>query len=179
LDEPRSIAVVWHQTGNMYERAGQPEAAEDAYRQSLAIQVRLGDVAGQAHTLTQLGNLYKNFFNGTEQAAALYQQAAANYADLRDAANEGKARSGLAIALRILRRFDEARQQILLAVDCKSPFGHAAEPWKTWSILADIEAEADNPAAAAQAKRKAIDCYLAYRRHGGENHNLVECNKHF
>src|SRR5213592_4435685 len=30
-----------------------------------------------------------------------------------------------------------------------------------------------NPPAAAEAKRKAIASYLAYRRDGGENHNLV------
>ena len=44
-------------------------------------------------------------------------------------------------------------------------------PWKSWTILADIETDAGNPAAAAEAKRKAIDCYLAYRRDGGENHD--------
>ena len=61
LDEPGSVAVIWHQTGMAYQEAGQPEAAEDAYRKSLAIEVRLGDVAGQASTLMQLGNLYVMF----------------------------------------------------------------------------------------------------------------------
>ena len=46
-----------------------------------------------------------------------------------------------------------------------------SEPWKTWNILADIETDAGNPTAAAEAKRKAIECYLAYRRDGGENHD--------
>ena len=32
LDEPGSVAVGWHQTGMVYQAAGQPEAAEDAYR---------------------------------------------------------------------------------------------------------------------------------------------------
>ena len=56
LDEPGTVAVIWHQTGMVYQEAGQPEAAEDAYRKSLAIKVRLGNVAGQASTLQQLGN---------------------------------------------------------------------------------------------------------------------------
>ena len=51
LDEPGTVAVFWHQTGMVYQEAGQPEAAEDAYRKSLAIRVRLEDVAGQASTL--------------------------------------------------------------------------------------------------------------------------------
>jgi hypothetical protein len=41
----------------VYEQAKQPEAAEDAYRKSLEIEVRLGNVAGQARTLTQLFSL--------------------------------------------------------------------------------------------------------------------------
>ena len=57
LDEPGSVAAIWHQTGMVYQEAGQPEAAEDAYRKSLAIKVRLGNVAGQAGTLRQLGDL--------------------------------------------------------------------------------------------------------------------------
>ena len=57
LDEPGSVAAIWHQTGMAYQEAGQPEAAEDAYRKSLAIKVRLGDVAGQASTLAATGEL--------------------------------------------------------------------------------------------------------------------------
>ena len=57
LDEPGTVAVIWHQTGMVYQEAGQPEAAEDAYRKSLAIEVRLGDVAGQASTLSATGDL--------------------------------------------------------------------------------------------------------------------------
>ena len=49
LDEPGSVAVIWHQTGIAYHRSDQPEAAEDAYRKSLALKVRLGDVDGQEH----------------------------------------------------------------------------------------------------------------------------------
>ena len=75
------------------------------------------------------------------------------------------------MALRKLRRLDEARQEIRRAIECNAQFGHASEPWKTWSILADIETDAGNPAAAVEAQRKAIACYLAYRRDGGENHH--------
>jgi hypothetical protein len=39
------------------------------------------------------------------------------------------------------------------------------------AILADIETDSGNAAAAAEAKGKAIACYLAYRRDGGENHH--------
>jgi len=171
LDEPGTVAVSWHQTGLVYENAGQPEAAEDAYRKSLAIEVRLGNVAGQASTLGQLGNLYGDALGRTEEAAALLKQAAGKYVEIRDVAGEGRQRSNLAAFLRKLRRFDEARQEILRAIECKAQFGHASEPWKSWAILAAIETDSGNLPAAAQAKQKAVDCYLAYRRDGGENHS--------
>ena len=172
LDEPGSVAVIWHQTGMVYQQAGQPEAAENAYRKALAIKVRLGDVAGQASTLLQLGSLYDEVLGQPGEAVAFYRQAADKCSDIGDIANEGKARSGLAIALRILRRSDEARQEIQRSIKCAESSGHAIEPWKFWAILAGIEIDAGNSAAAATARAKAIACYLAYRRDGGENHNF-------
>ncbi|MDS4032233.1 MAG: tetratricopeptide repeat protein, partial [Candidatus Contendobacter sp.] len=171
LDEPGSVATSWHQTGMAYQEAGQPEAAEDAYQKSLALVVRLGDAAGQANTLGQLGSLYLAAPNRGEEAASFFSQAADKFAEIRDAGHEGMARSNLSAALRKLHRLDEARQEIRRAIKCKEQFGHAAEPWKSWAILADIETDAGNPAAAAEAKAKTIACYLAYRRDGGENHD--------
>jgi tetratricopeptide (TPR) repeat protein len=170
LDEPGSVGTSWHQIGIAYHEAGQPEAAEDAYRRSLAIEVRLGNVAGQADTLNQLGILYYDALGRTEEAVAFLSQAADKHVELRDLAGEGRARSNLGDTLRNLRRFDEARQEIRRAIECTAPFGHASQPWTTWAILAIIETDSGNPTAAAEARRKAIECFLAYRRDGGENH---------
>ena len=49
--------------------------------------------------------------------------------------------NNLANTLRKLRRYDEARQAIQQAITCNAEFGHAAEPWTAWHILADIETE--------------------------------------
>lgn len=173
LGEPGTVARVWHQTGRVYEEARQPEAAEDAYRKSLSLKVQLGDVAGQASSLNQLGNLYGDQLGRPEEAVAFYRQAANLYAGIRDTAKEGVVRNNLAATLRKLgpTRLGEARQEIRRAIECDAPFGHAAEPWKTWAILADIETDAGNPGAAAEAKAKAVAAYLAYRRDGGENHS--------
>ena len=167
LNEPGTVAGIWHQTGMVYQKAGQPEAAEDAYRKSLAMSVQLGNDAGEGSTLNQLGLLYNDFLDRPEEAAVFLRQAVDKSLH---PAQEGITRSNLAKALRRLARFDEARQEILRAIECEAQFGHASEPWKSWAILAEIETAAGNPAA-AEAKRKAIDGYLAYRRDGGENHN--------
>lgn len=171
LGEPGTIAAVWHQTGMAYQEAGQPEAAEDAYRKALAIEVRLGDITGQVMTLRQLGNLYGDVLDRPEEAAAFYRQAIAKDVAIGDVANEGKDRNNLAETLRKLGYPDEARQEIRRAIACGAQFGHASEPWKSWTVLAAIETDAGDGAAAAAARRRAVECYLAYRRDGGENHS--------
>jgi tetratricopeptide (TPR) repeat protein len=170
LGEPGSVATVWHLIGRVHENAGQPEAAEDAYRKSLAIEVQLGDLPGQAKTLGQLGNLYGDRLGRIEEAAAFHRQAADKFVEIRDVACEGTARSNLAESLRKLRRLDQARQEIGRAIEFKHQFGHASQPWKSWAILSEIETDDGNAAAAAQAKHKALEHYLSYRRDGGENH---------
>jgi tetratricopeptide (TPR) repeat protein len=170
LDEPSMVAVSWHQIGTVYLDAGQPEEAEDAYRKSLAITVQLGNVGMQAATLAQLGILYDSVLGRTEAAVAFLRQAVDKFVEIDDLANEGRNRSNLAIRLRRLRRFDEARQEIRRAVECGAQFGHASEPWKTWFTLSEIEADSGDPAAAREANRKAFTSFLAYRRDGGENH---------
>jgi tetratricopeptide (TPR) repeat protein len=106
----------------------------------------------------------------TEEAVAFLRQAADKCVE-NDAANEGRLRNNLGATLYKLRRVNEARQELYRAIECKEQFGHAVEPWKSWAILSDIERDAGNPAAAAEARRKAVERYLAYRRDGGENHN--------
>jgi len=172
LGELGTVAGIWYQTGRVYQRAEQPEAAEDAYKRSLAIAIRLNDVVGKAATLSALGNLYDDELDRPEEAVVFQQQAADSYVELRDAASEGLTRNNLADTLCNLRRLDEARQEITRAIECDAQVGHAAEPWKTWNVLAKIETNAGNPAEAAEATRKAVAAYYAYRRDGGENHDV-------
>jgi tetratricopeptide (TPR) repeat protein len=171
LEEPGMVAASWHQTGRVYQQAGEPEAAEDSYRKCLAVQVQLENVAGQAVTLLQLGNLYKTTLGRVEESVPFYQQAADKYTEILDVVNEGRARSGLAMAFRILGHLDDARKEIRRSIKCAEYSGHDVQPWKFWDILFDIETDAGNLAAAADAKQRATECYLAYRRDGGENHD--------
>jgi hypothetical protein len=101
----------------------------------------------------------------------LLRQAVDRFVGIRDVAHEGAARCNLAIRLRKLRRLDQARQEIRRAIECGQQCGHASQPWQSWATLADIESNDGNATAAAQAKHKAFECYLAYRRDGGENHS--------
>ncbi|MFN9622162.1 MAG: tetratricopeptide repeat protein, partial [Cyanobacteriota bacterium] len=169
LNELGSVATAWHQIGVVHQEAEQPVLAEQAYNQSLAIKVRLGNQAGQASTLGQLGNLYSAELQRPEEAVAFSQRAAELFRAIGDTAKEGVALNNLANSLRKLKRLEEARDAITRAIQCKELYGHAARPWKSWNILADIETKAGNPAAAGEARQKARFAYLSNRRDGGEN----------
>jgi tetratricopeptide (TPR) repeat protein len=169
LGEPASVAVIWHQMGMVHEETHRFEAAEQAYRKALAIEVQQNNPAGEGSSLTQLGNLYYKM-NRLEDAAIFYRQAADKSVEIGDMAKEGFRRNNLANTLIKLKRYDDARQEILRAIECDKPYGHAAQPWKTWGILCDLEKAEGNTEAAAQAREQAIQLYLAYRRDGGENH---------
>jgi tetratricopeptide (TPR) repeat protein len=152
----------------IHSEAGQFDQAEQAYRQSLALEVQQKNRAGEASSLTELGNLYDQM-GRLEEAAAFYRQAAEIYAQLHDLRYEGFDRSNLADTLIKLERYDEARRELLRAIECKKPFGHAATIWKTWNILHNLEQATGNAQAAAEAREKAIAAYLAYRLAGGES----------
>jgi tetratricopeptide (TPR) repeat protein len=168
MGESGSVAGVWHQIGMAHRQAGDLEAAEQAYRQSLAIKVQLKDYAGEGSSLLELGNLYYAM-GRLEESATFTRQAADIYGTLQDLAKEGLARNNLADTLIKLQRYDEARRELLRAIECRQPYGHAAQLWKTWSILYDLEQVTGNPQAAALARQQALQSYLAYRRDGGEN----------
>jgi len=168
LGEPRTVAVIWNQIGIVHRSAGQLDRAESAYRRSLAINVREKNLAGEAASLGELGNLY-DAWGRLEEAVQYYRQAADMHVRLQDGANEGRDRSNLADTLIKLERYDEGRAELLRAVDCDEPYGHAAEPWKTWALLHNLEQATGHPGAAAEARQRAIESYLSYRRDGGQS----------
>ena len=170
LGEPRMVATAWHQIGIVHEQAGHYEAAEKAYRESLALNVKLKDRVGEANTLTHLGLLYDKM-GRLEESVTFLRQALDIDVLLDDTFNEGKDRGNLAIRLIKLGRYEEARAEIERAIECFKPYGHAAEPWKAWNALHDLERAVRDHAAAEQARAEARRLFLAYRRDGGENHS--------
>jgi tetratricopeptide (TPR) repeat protein len=168
LGESNGEGSFWHQSGMVYEKAGEMAAAEDAYRTSLACNGQLGNAAAQALTLNHLGGLY-DAMDRTEEAVACLRQAVDKSVESRNVAYEGASRTNLGEVLRKLGRLAEGRRELHRAIECKSQFGHATEPWVSWHTLANVEIDAEDFAAATEARQKSIQCYIAYRRDGGEN----------
>ncbi|MEM6445889.1 MAG: tetratricopeptide repeat protein, partial [Cyanobacteria bacterium P01_D01_bin.123] len=166
-NEPKSVAVIWHQIGMVHKKAGQYDEAETAYRRSLEIVSKTNNPAGQANSLVELGNLYDDCLNRPEEAVTFYRQAADIHVALGDLRYEGVARNNIASALIKLKRYEEARSEIVRAIECDRQFGHAALPWTAFAILQGIETATGNPEAAQTAWLQARDAYLAYRQQGG------------
>jgi len=166
LGELGTVAIIWHQIGMVYKNAGQFESAEQAYRRALAIRVQQKDRAMEAGDMGELGNLY-DVMGRLKEAVTFYSQATDIYVKLQDLRYEGVARSNMARVLIKLKRYDEARRELARAIECREPYGHAAEPWKTYAILYNLEQATGNTDAAKQAQEKAIETYLAYCRAGG------------
>ena len=60
---------------------------------------------------------------------------------------------------------------LLRALDCRKPYGHAAQPWTNWELLEQLEHATGHPDAAHTARHQAIATYLAYRHAGGGSQN--------
>lgn len=174
LGEQGTVAVAWHQIGMVHKRVRRFDLAEQAYRQSLAIAVRTKNLEGEASSIVELANLY-DVWGRLEEAVTFYRQAADTYTKQQNLRGEGLTRSNLASTLVKLQRYNEARREVLRAIECDAPFGHAAESWKTWDILFDLEKATGNHAAADSARQKAVESYHAYRRAGGvSQHKLFD-----
>ncbi len=167
LGEPAMVATAWHQTGIVYKRTGDHDRAEQTYLQGLALHVKHNLRWEEACSLGELGNLYKTM-GRLEEAVNCYRQAMEIHVELQDLHQQGRTRHNLADGLLLLGRLPEARNEIRRAIECDKPFGHVAEPWKSWNILHNLEQADHNPGAAAEARSQAIATYLAYRRDEGE-----------
>ncbi|MCJ8268973.1 MAG: tetratricopeptide repeat protein [Psychrosphaera sp.] len=161
------VAVIWSQLGVTYQQAGKLEQAENAYRQSLEIDVALGDKAAQLEALCNLGGLYNEELDRPEDGVVFCLQACKLAVELGDLSKEATACNNAANALMLAGAYEQARVQLNRAMECNEQFGHNKEPWRAYYILQQIEMAENNTEAAKAAWKKAIDLYLKYRREGG------------
>ena len=166
LDDPVAVANTWHQVGTAYDQMDQPTQAESAYQKALRLRARSEDRSGEAVTLVQLGNLYRAT-DRVEEAVTCFVRAADLAHELGDPLREAGARNNLAESYHALGLLDEARRALRAALQLVAPLGHAAQPWKTWAILYDVEIDAGKRRRAAQAIAQARLLYRAYRVAGG------------
>jgi tetratricopeptide (TPR) repeat protein len=167
FEEPRNVAMVLLQIGEALGHVGQIAQAEHFLQRALAIQVQQQNMAGEADVMTQLAVMYDGA-GRLEEAVVCHQRAAEIYVKLSNQIAEGAVRNNLGITFLRLRRFDDARRALLRAIECNKPYGHSGRLWNSWGHLHNLERAVGNAAAAAEARRNAVESYMAYRRDGGE-----------
>jgi tetratricopeptide (TPR) repeat protein len=166
LNEPASEAVVWHQLGRVAQEQRDWPAAEDAYRRSAEIKVRLGNLASAANTYNQLAIVAKGAGHPAE-AEGWYRRALAiderfgnpkdvardlnNLAGLRD-----EARAGNTVRLAEARSYAERALAIVETLDL------SVQPWATLSILAGIAALEGRDDAAREYRRRERETFAAF-----------------
>ncbi|PWQ93393.1 CHAT domain-containing protein [Leucothrix arctica] len=174
LGEHQLAAPIWHQIGSVHSEIGNLDAAEQAYRKSLSINNKNPNKNGEAKTLHRLCKLYK-LRNSLKESVDIGWKAADIYKEIADVWYEGGIRNSIANSLIKLERYDEARTDLVRAIECKKPYVHDAQIWNTWSALYDLEQTCGKTEAALLARKEATDAYLAYRRDGGENNSVAGC----
>ncbi len=162
------VAEIWQQIGVVHGSTRLYAAAEEAFQNALKLQVDAGDREAAGITHAELGALYDTM-GRSEDSVDAYRRAAELFTEIDDPGREGIARSQMADKLMRLGRYDEARRELERTVECDEPFGHDAEPWRTFSMLSRLEELAGRERAQRVARENAVRAYLLYRRDGGEN----------
>ena len=158
-------ARALHAAGSVYRLMGKDnyELAENALRKALAIKERLPH-SSLAVTLEELGLLFFDQERFTESVPFFVR--AIEYAGAPERTLGARIHAAMAF-LRIPNGFDEARRYIQPLIPWLETSGSFHGKWEPWLVLRNIEKEADNEAAAGEAERRLIDCYMEYRRRGG------------
>lgn len=170
LGDSGGVARAWRQLGLTHKLSGDIERALDASRRVLALYEQQHSRSEVAEMLGELGHL-QQLQGQLEASAQAYRRMADLYRELGDGRGEQGSRNKLAGVLLQLRRHDEARQELYRASECNPPESPTARQWAIRRGLRDVGQAVEDQVVAEQARRQAIQKYLAYRRVGGANTN--------
>lgn len=166
LNDIEMMAAILQQMGIAYMESNQFDQSQKAFVEAWNLSEDMSDEALSADILTELGNLW-NLQGGFAEAIDFYRQAASVYVNLGHTPQEGAVRSNIADVLIKLGHFEDAQSELARAIECESPLGHTAEPWKTWNIMHRLQQATGNKSGQLDAHIRATSSYAAYRKAGG------------
>jgi tetratricopeptide (TPR) repeat protein len=161
----RQAAIALAELGGLFARVGRIADAEAAFGRLLAVarEAQLRELEASARA--GLGEVCLSGGRARE-AAELFREVAQIRRELRDVAGEAIALSRAAIASSAETRHDEARKAITRALEVAG--GRPGLVARLLGASAAVELAAGELPAAAAARSRAIDAYLAERAEGGE-----------
>ena len=180
LEEPNSVASVWHQLGRVYETGQVWSSAQDSYRKSAEIEEAQGNLSGAAKCWSQLADVLKKT-GKFQDSEAYYRKAIDAGRQIEDVLGTSNRLSNLAGLLQTQSadRLSEARQLAEEALEMKRTIDPAAaEIWKTYQILAEIAIKQGDRPTARDYRRQSRQSYAAFvgSRHELQKHeDFIQC----
>lgn len=159
LGEPQPEAAIWHQLGRVAQETRDWDEAERCYRESLRLKEQQNDLPGVARTYNQLARVAEGA-GRLDDAERWYLRAQ----ELKNqvAPQDASTLNNLAGLYLAQGRLDEARQYAESAAAIKETLDLSAEPWTTYSILAEIASKQRRDDESAQWRRKEQESFAAY-----------------
>lgn len=165
LGESQMLSRLFYQSGKAYHALGSYDEAEKLYRKSLIIDTKTNHWFGAGSCFGFLSKLYLDM--GKLDGAINFARQAVFY--LERSGHDDRMKRAIANLIKILlesQRLNDARSEIDELAKQKKVF----DSWDIWHFYQILEEAEGDKVKASQARMKAINEYLLYRRGGGESH---------
>jgi tetratricopeptide (TPR) repeat protein len=137
MGEDQMEAVAWHQLGKVAHEAQDWDEAERCFKESLNIEEKLGQVREALITCTGLGVISRSA--GREEDAEKWYKKAIQFAEtIGDKPNLATTCTNLANLYLSQARLAKAEEYARRALAIKETLDLSSEPWKNYSLLAQI-----------------------------------------
>jgi CHAT domain-containing protein len=132
------------------------EEAAEAYKKSIALYRQANDKPNEAETYWDYAYMVGNSQNQYEKAIGLYQIALAQYLEIPDSVNASTMLSNIGQNYWSLFRYDKAIEYHSKAIDLASRSKNVKQVAKSWSKLATLYSESNNPVASFEALKNSL-----------------------
>jgi tetratricopeptide (TPR) repeat protein len=162
LQDSANESVAWHQLGLVYGECQRWTEAEQAYRESMQIEERQGNVAGAANTYCQLA-IISMMMDKPVEAESWSRKALEGHRIIENKLGESLQSYNLAVLIvNQSGRLSEAKQLATAALATRETLDPAAEIWKVYGLLAMISTAQNEPDKAKEYRHLARTTKAAF-----------------
>jgi tetratricopeptide (TPR) repeat protein len=159
MGEPQMESMAWGNLGNLAQKVEDWDEADRCYREAAHIHEQIRDLP---YLATDFNNLAIVAEGAGRLADAERWYLRAQEIKDKVAPQDASTLSNLADLYLSQRRLDEAERYARRAVEIKETLELSSEPWKTYTILAQIVDARGNAVEAARWRRKSQDSFAVY-----------------
>lgn len=165
--ELREAAAVHNNLGYAYSQLGEPDRADEHYREAIALRRRTGDRAGEAQSLNNLA-VARRAAGAVGEALELYAAARDLLAELGDPKEEAAALHNLGVAYESLGETTRARLHLGAALELRRRVGDRRGEIRTLVGLGRLDVADGDSGAATAHHLQALDLARAGDDRAGE-----------